>query len=130
MSLDKKFLKYKLERIKNKRIFKKREYGIDNYDPLKDEEIQELIQNFGDVEDLGALWKGKYDGNIVPLDYRHTEFITNPQNIKSAVGNDGMFDMTNPNIYKSVVGGAAVGSQLIDNQEKPSLRYGGLHRYQ
>lgn len=109
------------ERIKNKRIFKKRRYGIDDYDPLKDEEIQELIQEFGDVEDLGALWKGKYDGNIVPLDFRHTEFIANPQNIKSAVRNNGMFDMTNPNIYKKY--GGLISNYKDGGETDPPVKY-------
>lgn len=42
-----------------------------------------------------------------------TEIITDlnkPGNIKSAIGNNGMFDMTNPNIYKTIVGGLASGA--------------------
>jgi hypothetical protein len=65
------------------------------------------------IDDLGSLWKGKYDGYITPHgeyplnDFNSTEYITNiPSNIKSATGNNGMFDMTNPNIYKAVVPGA------------------------
>ena len=43
----------------------------------------------------------------------YTEIITDlnkPGNIKSAVGNNGMFDMTNPNIYKTVAGGLSIGA--------------------
>ena len=48
-------------------------------------------------------------------------FPTNTQ-LKSAVGNDGMFDMTNPNIYKSLlpIGGAAgiMGATVNDGVNK------------
>jgi hypothetical protein len=75
------------------------------------------------------LWKGKYDGVIadnkhLDVNYREfndTEYVTNiPSNIKSATGNNGMFDMTNPNIYKGLVPAALIGSQAL--QEKA---YGG-----
>ena len=58
------------------------------------------------------LWKGKYDGVIADpktleknyMDFNDTEYVTNiPTNIKSAIGNNGMFDMTNPNIYKGII---------------------------
>jgi hypothetical protein len=44
-----------------------------------------------------------------PPDFlRNMEYLTdNPNNIKSAVGNDGMFNLTNPNIYKQWGGGLA-----------------------
>lgn len=54
-----------------------------------------------------------------PLQEQVTPFSNR---LKSAIGNSGMFDMTNPNIYKSVTGaaigtGAAVaGSQAFDQQ--------------
>ena len=75
------------------------------WDSAKNEQVK--------IDDLGSLWKGKYDGYITPHgeyplnDFNSTEYITNiPSNIKSATGNNGMFDMTNPNIYKAVVPGA------------------------
>ena len=75
------------------------------WDSAKNEQVK--------IDDLGSLWKGKYDGYITPHgeyplnDFNSTEYITNiPSNIKSATGNNGMFNMTNPNIYKAVVPGA------------------------
>jgi hypothetical protein len=75
------------------------------WDSLKDEQVI--------IDDVSSLWKNKYDGYITnhanyPLnDFNSTEYITNiSSNIKSATGNNGMFDMTNPNIYKAVVPGA------------------------
>jgi hypothetical protein len=60
------------------------------------------------VDDVSSLWKNKHDGVITDHlekygDFNSTEYVTNPKNIKSAIGNNGMFDMTNPNIYKSVL---------------------------
>ena len=75
------------------------------------------------IDDLGSLWKGKYDGYITPHgeyplnDFNSTEYITNiPSNIKSATGNNGMFDMTNPNIYKAIVPGA-IGVGALQQQK-------------
>lgn len=42
-------------------------------------------------------------------DAREIVFPSNKQ-LKSAIGNNGMFDMTNPNIYKTIVGGLATGT--------------------
>lgn len=42
-------------------------------------------------------------------DAREIVFPSNKQ-LKSAIGNNGMFDMTNPNIYKSIVGALATGT--------------------
>jgi hypothetical protein len=48
--------------------------------------------------------------------------------VKSAVGNNGMFDMTNPNIYKSVLPltlGATAATQL-GQEEPPQYKQGGV----
>ena len=37
--------------------------------------------------------------------------------LKSTFGNNGMFDMNNPNIYKTIIGGAAI-QQLNKNKDK------------
>jgi hypothetical protein len=74
----------------------------------------------GKIDDLEKLWLNKYDGTITEDYYkpypRNTmaEFVTNnPSNIKSAIGNNGMFDMTNPNIYKGLIpAGIATGLSL------------------
>ena len=48
-------------------------------------------------------------------DAREIVFPTNKQ-LKSAVGNNGMFDMTNPNIYKALV--PAVGAVALSQKQK------------
>jgi len=65
--------------------------------------------------------------NIRPLyDAREIVFPTNTQ-LKSAVGNVGFFDMTNPNIYKSVlpyiIGTGAAGTLLNSNEQTVSPSY-------
>lgn len=42
---------------------------------------------------------------------------------KSAIGNNGMFDMTNPNIYKSIVGALATGT--LGKQAMEKKEFGG-----
>ena len=39
------------------------------------------------------------------------------------VGNNGMFDMTNPNIYKTLVGGLAIGT--LGKQAMEKKEFGG-----
>jgi len=49
--------------------------------------------------------------------------------LKSATGNNGMFDMTNPNIYKAIVPGAiglGAASQLNNEEEVPGFKQGGI----
>lgn len=84
--------------------------------------------NYHNNEDL---WRGKYDGVIADpktlernyMDFNDTEYVTNiPSNIKSAVGNNGMFDMTNPNIYKTLIPGAMTLGALNQTNEK---QFGG-----
>lgn len=86
----------------------------------------EKINNMGKLKKstLRANFKNKLENNI---DRYST--LENPQNgevvipfnnpVKSAVGNNGMFDMTNPNIYKSLIpalGAGYVGSKFINNK--------------
>lgn len=43
--------------------------------------------------------------------------VRNPNIIKSAIGNNGMFDITNPNIYKTVAGGLSLqGLNKLNNK--------------
>jgi hypothetical protein len=96
------------------------------WDSLKDKQVV--------IDDVSSLWKNKNDGVITDHanypynDFNSTEYVTNiPTNIKSATGNNGMFDMTNPNIYKSVVPGAiglGAASQ-IQGQDIPQYQQGG-----
>jgi hypothetical protein len=75
-----------------------------------------------EVDDVSSLWKNKYDGYITnhssPRQFNDREYITNiPSNIKSATGNNGMFDMTNPNIYKALVP-AAIGVGALEQKKE------------
>ena len=45
--------------------------------------------------------------------------ILDPRQVKSAVGNNGMFDMTNPNIYKSLVPIIGAGAYGLSNSWQP-----------
>lgn len=74
--------------------------------------------NFGRVE-------SNYDGVIVPGKTSSgrdivAEYVTDkPTNIKSAIGNVGFFDMTNPNIYKGLIPAAiGTGAALQNNKTK------------
>ncbi len=62
----------------------------------------------------GRIIMGRSGSDVVrPVEY----MSTNPNNIKSAIGNDGMFDLTNPNIYKQLGGKATE----IRQYEEPSF---------
>lgn len=95
------------------------------------------------IEDLGIDYvniRNIYDGVDMPLE---TIFNHRKGNyLKSAKGNNGMFDMTNPNIYKAIVPGAigtAAASQMTgpvqeDGQFKngggvPKAQYGRLLKF-
>lgn len=90
------------------------------------------MSHANDFHNNELLWKNKYDGVIADKNYlenlythfNDTEYVTNiPTNIKSATGNNGMFDMNNPNIYKSVLPGAiGVGAATQLSNQKA---YGG-----
>lgn len=51
--------------------------------------------------------------------------VFSPNQVKSAVGNNGMFDMNNPNIYKSIV--PIAGASYLATQEQPQYKNGGKH---
>jgi hypothetical protein len=64
--------------------------------------------------------------NDTPLKEQVTPFSNYP---KSAVGNNGMFDMTNPNIYKSLVPiglGLGAASQMGEEEPIPEMKQGGV----
>jgi len=68
---------------------------------------------------------------ITNIDFNTMKSSTGPSEIaipfsnkvKSAVGNNGMFDMTNPNIYKSIVGALATGT--LGKQAMQKKEFGG-----
>lgn len=60
---------------------------------LKGKDVENVV--YGDNDYLNQGFKGDSD-IVVPFNL----------NLKSAIGNNGMFDMTNPNIYKTLIPGA------------------------
>ena len=79
---------------------------INIVNPYTGKQTMEVGKQFAKDID-GRIIMGNYPGSnqqgLIPVEY----VSTNPNNIKSAIGNDGMFDLTNPNIYKQE-GGAQV----------------------
>ncbi len=69
-----------------------------------------------------VTFRNVYDGG-----YGDVSIINNkPGNyVKSTYNNNGMFDLTNSNIYKVLVP-AAVGGAALQAQEKPSYANGGI----
>ena len=69
-----------------------------------------------------------YDGLITPKSsfYPYGENVLfNSNQLKSAKGNNGMFDMTNPNIYKALIPAIGVGAA----SQIPQNKYGGLNKF-
>ncbi|HPG58983.1 MAG TPA: hypothetical protein PKW98_14280, partial [Candidatus Wallbacteria bacterium] len=79
-----------------------------------------LIYNKEVTDDMFNLQKG-YDFYKVSPDEYVVPFTNYP---KSAVGNNGMFDMTNPNIYKTIIGGA-IGAKVLTSNKNLENRYQG-----
>src|SRR5699024_218602 len=76
-----------------------------------------------EIVDAETLWKNKYDGVMVSPEHKfNAEYVVGqPNQIKSAVGNNGMFDMSNPNIYKALVpliGAGAAGATMLSKPEE------------
>lgn len=71
--------------------------------PYTGKQTMEVGRQFAKDID-GRIIMGTSGSDVVkPVEY----MSTNPNNIKSAIGNDGMFDLTNPDIYKQWGGGLA-----------------------
>jgi hypothetical protein len=97
------------ELIKNKK-----DYDLFNFYREKDWKGDVPIENQMREYDAAISDQLPNVGNIRPwYDAREIVFPTNKQ-LKSAVGNNGMFDMTNPNIYKAVapiaIGAGTIGA--------------------
>ena len=73
------------------------------------------------------------DGTIDPINVE-VHNLHNKKQLKSMWGNNGMFDMTNPNIYKAIIPGAigvGAASQIGPIQEDDEFKNGGwLDKYQ
>lgn len=65
--------------------------------------------NLPNINSYDAVTNMKFGKDYSPKDYSELA-IPFGNNVKSAIGNNGMFDMTNPNIYKTIVGGLATGT--------------------
>jgi hypothetical protein len=72
---------------------------INSENPLLDTRTE-----FADMSIPKSLREGR-DAIVASLDPKQFSEVAVPygNNVKSAIGNNGMFDMTNPNIYKSVL---------------------------
>ena len=77
-----------------------------------EKDISELIKNKKQLDNYDLIKVG--NEVVIPFD--------NP--VKSAIGNNGMFDMTNPNIYKSVLP-IGLGASYMSTQETPKYQQGG-----
>jgi hypothetical protein len=77
-------------------------------------------------------FKKIFDGTIDPIDVE-VHNLNNQKQLKSMFGNNGMFDMTNPNIYKSILpfvgytgAGALTYKTLQGQEETPEYKQGGV----
>jgi hypothetical protein len=113
------------------RDLKERYKNIDNLisNPKELEEMKKVLGNTTTTDDIAAYVEKRN------LDYVKLKNIEDPgigdvtivnhkpgNYLKSAVGNNGMFDMTNPNIYKTLIPGAMTLGALNQTNEK---QFGG-----
>jgi hypothetical protein len=96
---------------------------INSENPLLDSRTE-----FADMNIPKSLREGS-DAIMASLDPKQFSEVAVPygNNVKSATGNNGMFDMSNPNIYKAAVpiglGASYLGTQ---EQEAPKYQLGGI----
>jgi len=77
-----------------------------------------VLENLPTIE--GMPDKAKSITDIVSIKGKNRDWILAKDKVKSLKGNNGMFDMTNPNIYKSVVAaiGALEAEKMLEKQKK------------
>jgi hypothetical protein len=103
----------------------KNPYITKDYGELARTEKIPDVRNYDAVTNL-SLGKNDMEGF-------HELAIPHWNYLKSAVGNNGMFDMTNPNIYKGlipIIGAGYLGSKLYNQskeQQTPGLKQGGIY---
>ena len=108
-------------------IKQKKDYDLFNFHRAKDWQGDVPLERQMREYDVAIRNQTRGVERISPWnDADELVFPTNKQ-LKSAVGNNGMFDMTNPNIYKAVVP-TAVGGTLLNSQKEESTLYknGGI----
>jgi len=110
------------------KIFTDRSFG----NVATDDMAQYMIKNNIPVGKISNVYDGvDYVGNPTPSDV--TMLNTSVIPVKSRWYNNGMFDMTNPNIYKSVIP-AAIGlkalQQSLQQPEQQKQKAGGLTKAQ
>jgi len=105
--------------IEKEEIFKKMEY-LNN-------ENTSMIKSENKILQEGNYLKKEYDS--YSPDYDREWVIPFSNNPKSTIGNNGMFDMNNPNIYKGIVPGAiaagAAASTMSNKDKNNKFKYGG-----
>ena len=107
---------------------KERYKNIDNLisNPKELEEMKKVLGNTTTTDDIAAyVEKRNLDyvklkniedsgvGDVTIINHKPGNYL------KSAIGNNGMFDMTNPNIYKSIVPIAGASYLATQGQEEP-----------
>lgn len=107
---------------------------MDDYRSADSESLKEDIHS--KIKELDNNWRSKYNENIRQQDLKEGfDYLKVGDNqvtpfsnyLKSAIGNNGMFDMNNPNIYKSIVpiAGASYLATQGQGQNPPQYQQGG-----
>ena len=118
---------HKLKNIKKYKEELKALKGLKENDPKIIEILQNRLGSKTSTDDL-AGYAEQYNIDNIKLNNINdgglgdvTIVNHKPGNyLKSLIGNNGMFDMTNPNIYKTIIGGVATGTlgkQAVEKQE-------------
>ena len=109
-------------------IKQKKDYDLFNFHRAKDWQGDVPLERQMREYDVAIRNQTRGVERISPWnDADELVFPTNKQ-LKSATGNNGMFDMTNPNIYKSIVPIAGASYLATQGQEEPkkSFQQGGI----
>jgi hypothetical protein len=87
----------------------------DPYEYIKDVNLEDydIISSKGLGKDYNF---DKLDRESIPFEESEIA-VPYGNNVKSAIGNNGMFDMTNPNIYKALVP-AVIGATALEQKKK------------
>jgi LysM repeat protein len=101
-----------------------------NLDPSKyyDNAKQNWLNNLNEQVKAGKISRDKLNEFTSLHNPKNGEVVIPFSNrIKSAVGNNGMFDMTNPNIYKAILPiGLGLGAASQMQEEIPQYKKGGI----